>query len=275
METKEQLAGLQLNSDAAECLMNMDKLLHYAGSERDGKGKTAVALLVVAPEGAGLTSFSKVYSGIVDDVAAYARSSKEITFLELDFPKNNEGEEKLFFASPGRLAANRNHFLGTMVISLREFEGWDLIRSESFDQLLRFVNSNKEYIHFVIHVLPEFKATAALLARLRTILNVAEVRLLVPDQEEAYTYVIREITKRKVHFGKNAECMLKNEVLPKVLEAQNYRGYTTLERLVDQIVYELILHQEEWTMTEPLLKKIITEINSEDMKADLRIGFIR
>lgn len=274
-ETKEKIDELQLSSDAKKCLMDMDMILHLTQSEQDKRCEMAVGLLVTAARGAGLTTYVRQYANIVEEASAYLRRTDEISLIELDFPKNNESDEKMFYASPGRVVTNRNHFLGTMMISLCEFEGKELIKSESFERLIQFLDSNKEYIHFVIHILPEFKEKQELLTRLRKLMHVMEVTLTIPDVNDSYAYIMKELVRRKYLITDEVADNLKQEILPVLCASKAFCGYTTLENLIHRIAYELVFDQDRNTVTEAKLRKIVEEMSMEIVEEGIGIGFIR
>lgn len=178
-------------------------------------------------------------------------------------------------ASPGRVVTNRNHFLGTMMISLCEFEGKELIKSESFERLIQFLDSNKEYIHFVIHILPEFKEKQELLTRLRKLMHVMEVTLTIPDVNDSYAYIMKELVRRKYLITDEVADNLKQEILPVLCASKAFCGYTTLENLIHRIAYELVFDQDRNTVTEAKLRKIVEEMSMEIVEEGIGIGFIR
>lgn len=234
---EQNIKTLLVDDVAKNKLRTINKLLN---SNSKKVRESTYALLVTAGEGCGFSSYGRVYSEIVD--ASNVHQTKgSTTFLELVFPKDSQREEKLFFSSPRRAASIRNRFYGTMLISLKEYKGLDLIRSESFLKLLDFISLNRNNIHFVFHILPEFDAKVQLLMKLQEVLNVTEVTLNNPSLDNGYEYVISELKKYGYVFDKKALKLLREDVLPHIIQRESYLGYKTLNLFMDRLHLEVAL----------------------------------
>lgn len=234
------LATLLVGNDAKDVLKGIDKILNSKSSKIR---ESASALLVIAGEGCGFSSYGRVYSEIVDSSLALKVKGKE-TFIELVYPKDNERDERLFFASPRRMASIRNRYYGTMLISLKEYKGADLIKSDSFSRLLEFVSLNKGNIHFMFQILPDFSAKNQLVSRLQEVTNVTEVVLDNPTIDGGYTYVVSELKKHGYIIDDKALALLKDDILPGITSGKSYMGYRTLNALLERVHLEVAMSMD-------------------------------
>lgn len=270
------IASLLVDKQAKDILRGADRILN---SKLEKVRENASALLVIAGEGCGFSSYGRVYSAIVDaSVSQPIRGTS--TFLELVFPKDNEADEKLFFASPRRKASIRNRFYGTMLISLKEYTGQDLIKSVSFKHLLEFIELNKTNIHFLFHVLPEFDARNQLIARLQNVVNITEVFLDKPDLENSYAYVVSELRNQGYLIGEAAHQCLKEKVLPSVISRKTYTGYRSLNNLLGRLNYEtaMMTENDELVISQYILNNLIAKFEKEKRLSEnetIKIGFGR
>lgn len=242
-KTEKKLNMLFMNNAAREALYKADKLHNSSHKQiRD----SAPNLLVIAPEGSGLTTYAEVYSEILDSSENLKVRGRK-TYIELTFPKDNEKDERRFFLSPVIAADYCNRFYGTMVVSLREFSGTDLIKSKSLVNLLEFVELNKNNIKFIFHILPEFSADKKLLSKLREITNVDLVELEKPNAELALLQLIGELSDSGVSMSEEAINILRSELLPYFVNQDNYRGYKSLKLLIDRLYREMGMSNENET----------------------------
>lgn len=231
------LSTLLVGNDAKDVLKGLDKILNSKSSKIR---ESASALLVTAGEGCGFSSYGRVYSEIVDSSLALKVKGKE-TFIELVYPKDNEPDERLFFASPRRMASIRNRYYGTMLISLKEYKGADLIKSDSFSRLLEFISLNKGNIHFMFQILPDFSAKNQLVSRLQEVTNVTEVVLDNPTIDSGYAYVVSELKKHGYIIDEKALALLKDDILPGITSGKSYMGYRTLNALLERVHLEVAM----------------------------------
>jgi len=275
---KEEIKGLvdnlKVDTKAKESLM---KTYTIVNSGIEAIRNNHPVLLVTAGEGCGFTSYGMAYREIVD-AAERKVCSGEGTFIDLVFPKENEKAEQLFYASPKEVARIRNRFTGTMLISLEEFKGQDLMNSDSLERLMSFISENKINTHFLIRILPDFTAKNQLIARLRDVVNVAEVNLDKPDLEMGYKYVLSELEASGCLVEKSAKSDLKNKVLKNLISGKTYTGYRSFNGLVNKLIYEAAIETENDRIV--INKKIINNMAnslSEEQEVSgrepVRIGF--
>lgn len=203
--------------------------------------ETVPSLLVISDDSYGVSSYAKEYGKIIDETVLQIKG-KEI-YIELVFPKDNEKEENLFFSSPQRVACIRNRFYGSILISLCEFAGQDLLKSDSWKRLKEFIEQNKRNTYFVLHVLSDFKAVEQLASELKECLNIIEVRLDKPNVEASMRYTVDELSKMGILIDEEYIDVFKEKVIEKVVHKNSYMGYKSLDSLVRRIGYELILEQ--------------------------------
>jgi len=272
--TEDMIDALLVDELAKNKLKEADRIL---SSKSESLRQCSSAFLVTAGAGCGFSSYGKVYSSIVDSSRALKVKGTS-TFLELVFPKDNEKEERLFFASPRRAASVRNRFYGTMLISFREFSGQDLMKSESLERLLEFISVNKGNIYFMFHIMPEFATSKQLLSRLRSVINVTEVFLDTPNIECSYTYAISELEEQGYIIGEKGKSLLKKEIIPWLVEGKSFIGYKSLNVFIERLCFEANMESEneELRIKEITLNRLISEIKQEEELSKYenpRIGF--
>ena len=270
---EEMIQSLLFDEDAKAFLITEDRILN---SESSAIRESSFAPLVVAGEGCGLSMYAKAYSAIVDaSIAQKIRGSE--TFIELGFPKNNEEEERRFFASPRLAASIRNRFYGTMCISFDEFDGQDLIQSESLEKLIDFVEENKANIHFIFHILPEFSAKNKLIAALQTVVDITEVHLEKPDADIGYTYFMKELCDLGYQFDDATEEYIKDTMLPIVVSQKAYSGFKSLNLLVERLNLETVYCQDrdDRMIDRPLVDRLLNKYEQDEYAKgeQSRIGF--
>ena len=268
--------NLMVNEESKDILRAMGRILN-SGVENAGRNVPVLpTLLVTAAGGCGVTSYGKAFSGIVDESGVFKKTGVE-TFLELDFPKDNEKDEKLFYASPRCVASICNRFYGTMLISLREFEGADLIESESLSRLLEFVADNKGSIYFMFHILPKFSAKNQLLARLREVTNVMEVSLDNPDIEDSYVYVVTKLLENGCTVDDTALRSLREEILPNIIARKDYTGFRTLSVFAERLNLGLVMADGgDMILRKDILEGVMADYRKEDVSGkdkSTKMGF--
>lgn len=271
---EQMIETLLVNDEAKNKLRVIDKLLN---SKLDKVRQSTPALLVTAREGCGFSSYGRAYAEIVDSsIALKVKGSS--SFLELVFPKDNEKEERLFFASPRRIASIRNRYYGTMLISLKEYSGLDLIKSESFHRLLEFLSLNKNNVHFMFHILPGFAAKNQLLLKLQDVINVAEVALDTPNIDNGFTYVVTELRENGYVMDDKALAYLREVILPKIIWGKTYTGYKSLNVLLDRVHLEVAMAYEgaEMILKYEMLQTLMIKYEKEEELSQVeafKIGF--
>ena len=238
-EIEQMISELLVDEETKEALRLIGKVL--MATDKDIRNSVP-ALVFVTDEERGFLSCGRVISTMVDMTLAVKGSS---TFISLVFPKDNESDEKRFFASPQELASTQNRFYGTMLISFEEFDGDDLIDSQSFRNLLAFIESNKRNIHFVFRVTPEFSETDRLVAELRRIINAEQVYLKKPSIDKGYAYVISRLTEQGLLVDEEARNCIRDKTLPDLINRRSYRGYQSLDVFLDRLRLESILLAED------------------------------
>lgn len=242
---------LFVDNDAKQTLGMIEKIVN---SDSVKVRETVPSLIVTADEGCGVSGYGKVYGKIIEH-SPLMRVRGSATFMELTFPKNNLQDEKLFFSSPQRAASIRNRFYGTMLISFEEYEGQDLLKSDSFKRLTEFIEYNKANICFVFHIMPEFMAKSQLIAVLRSHINIVEVNLDKPDIEKSYSYMLSGLSECGFTIDESAE--FRKFVENIVVAGKTYSGYRTLDNLIQRIRYEMAVSDKEERVID---KKIVDHL---------------
>lgn len=258
---EKELNALFIDEEAKNCLRTIDRIFSVKSGSND---LVRTALLVTAGDGCGVSSYGKVYSLIVDSSPCLKVRGSE-SFLELVFPKDSEKEERLFFASPRRIASIRNRFYGTMLISFREYSGKDLICSDSFNRLLNFISENRNNIHFIFHVLPGFAAKNQLLLKLKDVVNVMEVLLDKPTIDNGFAYIVVKLEECGYEVLEGAKTVLKEEILPCIIADKSYMGYRSLNTLLERIHFEMAITDSDFEMVvrESILIHIMKKYKAE------------
>lgn len=272
-ELEDLVGSLLVDEQAKAFLRTEDRILNSESSTIRG---SSFAPLIVAEEGCGLSIYAKAYSAIVDASLAQRICGTQ-TFIELGFPKNNEVDERRFFASARLAASIRNRFYGTMCISFDEYDGQDLITSESLEKLIDFVEENKANIHFIFHILPEFSAKNKLIAALQTVVDITEVHLEKPDADKGYTYVMRELGDLGYKFDEETQEYIKDTALPIVVSQKAYNGYKSLNSFVERLNLETVYCGEcdDITIDRTVVDRLLNKLDQEEfVKGEqVRIGF--
>lgn len=232
------------DENAKETLNKISELANHT----DEKRREAVPSLLVTAENLDeCARFGRVYGRIIEQSPLLSiRGSR--TYLELVFPKNHPQDEQKFFSSPQRAAGIRNRFYGTMLISLEEYSGMDLMKSDSFFRLLEFIEGNKKNIRFVFYIPSTFGAKEQLLTRLRKHIPVVEVVLKQPDENLAYQYVNNELSELGFVMDESVSEQIKTVLLPAWLSRTDFEGYSSLDTLVHRINCEAMMLSEGETM---------------------------
>lgn len=273
-KTLEKINKLYLGKNEKDILLNTDKIVN---SKVEAIRNNHPVLVITADDDCGFSEYSKAYSEIVDAADANALMGSG-TYLELTFPKDNEKDERLFYASPKQVARNRNDFPGTMPISLDEHSGEDLILSESFPRLINFIDDNKKKTHFIIKIRSDFSAKNQLIARLQEVVNVVEGSLVKPDLQTAYEYVTGELDEMKCEIDASSLKDLKNKILKPALSMKSYAGYRSLDRLADKLLYHAVLEMEDdrIVIDKKVINKLAATLIKENESAgsdSVKIGF--
>ena len=197
-------------------------------------------LLLVSPSGAGTTEYGKVYSRIIDENHIYDIRGLS-TFLELDFPCDDSPREyNLFFSSPRVAASTQNNFYGTFLLSFSRFEGRDLFTNPYFDTLLEFVEQNRDNMHFIFHVLPEFTEKEKLQMSLNRILHMVRGEFDHPNLEMSTEYVWTRLADVGISLPNTYKEKFKT-ALSGWMEQTEFDGYGSLELIAKRMQYELFL----------------------------------
>lgn len=261
--TKALIEDLLVDERAKRSLYEQDVILN----NEKLKNKAPLTLLI-SDSGCGVTSYSRVLAQIVDESH---RIPENNAFIDVIFPKDNEVAEMLMYASPKRVANSmnfKNTFNGTMVISLSEFRGRDLLESESFDRLIKFIDSNKS-IHFVIHILPGFQGKEELIRRIGSVVNHTEVELTKPGVDESAEYFETELSVYKVQIDSKAKKYMK------MIFQHVDGGYRSIEMLIEKVLMKLAI-TDTHVISEDLIKQIIDEYKENNSKSEhIPIGFVK
>ena len=233
------LDNLNINDESKEVLISINKYIKESTVEN---GRLP-ALIISSEPGCGLSNFVDTLSEMIEDSGYFPKRGGK-TSIELVFPKDNEEHEKLFYSSAKRIATTTNRFYGVMCVSLKEFQGKDLIMSNSLENLIEFIEANRVNIMFVFHVLPEFRAKEQLKRRLMDVVNVKELSIMKPSADESLDYLINKMKKKGQMINKKAEEILK-EIVEFVVSKDDFGGYKTLNVILDQIEFELGIRGEK------------------------------
>lgn len=258
---------------SAQNVLNM--IDRMANSDDERKRKSIPSLIIITDDGYEMTAFGKKYGKIIETSKLFDVKGLK-TFLELVFPKDNPRDESLFYSSPQRVASIRNRFYGTMLISFEEFKGSDLLQSESFKNLLGFIEENKENIRFIFRVLPGFTMKKQLATKLGENLNILEVVIEKPQNEVAYGYVLRELKELNYRVDE-ANVELLKQTLSQIIRQENYCGYKTLNNVIKKINYEMMISENsnDGIITSETIEKLGWKLAEEISlnKTENRIGF--
>ncbi|MBR5800448.1 MAG: hypothetical protein IKY23_10360 [Lachnospiraceae bacterium] len=254
----------------------LDKVCALANDTNDKRREAVPSLLVTAESFAECSRYGKAYGRILEQSPLVSiRGSR--TYLELVFPKNHPQDEQKFFSSPQRAVGIRNRFYGTMLISLEEYTGTDLMKSDSLLQLLGFIEANKKNIRFVFYISPGFGAKGQLLARLRKYIPMVEVTLSQPDVDMGYQYVSNELTELGFILEESVREQIKAILLPTWMARNDFEGYNSLDTLVSRINCEAMMlpESENMIISTGIIEDFLVRSEKEqhEMTEVSRLGF--
>ncbi len=235
-EIVQKMESLPINHEAEEFLRKADLVLNAKDMSVRGM---AIAPLVIAADRTLFSDYGRIYAAIVD-ASPFRKVTGSESFLELTFPKDNFEDEKLFYASPRIASSIRNRFYGTMLISLREFEGQDLMKSDSVRRLLGFLAENVDTIRFAFHILPGFSAKQSLAGELMKVMNITMITLEEPTVEEAYSYVVSKLTESGFVIEVDALRYIREYVIPDLNSRKACSAYSSLDAFVTGLNLELV-----------------------------------
>lgn len=270
---EKEINALLVDDSAKEMLM---KVATLATSKVEEVKSLVPSLIIEADDGAGVTSYCKAYSSIVDECGLY-RVRGTATYLDLTFPPITARPEtvKRFFASPSIAASITNRFYGTFVISFTEWSGMDLIRDESFMDLLEFIERNSDNISFCFHVNPNFTAKDELKNTIAKRINLMEVTLLPPNEERAFEYMMNNFKKAGYSMEENAVEKLREEMIPETVHRTDYAGYRTLDMVLRRIYYEMAMsgNLESFCVDKNIIEKVKGDYGQEKVSTCSFFGF--
>ena len=263
---------MQANNSTKDMMMFQEQTREVLCKiERAAKGslgsykKSIPSILLVGDVGVGRSEFAKEYERILKSNHVYTIRGTN-TFLDLAFPR--DGEEinyRKFFRSPGIAASIQNRFYGVFAISFEEWKGHDLLDSPRFEELLRFIDNNKDNIFYVFEVTSGFEAKDELKSVLNNHINLAEACLKQPDIQMAAEYIQDCMESDGLVLDSSGEKELR-ELLNRRLNigAPGFAGYNTLRQISKSILFELLTDESQKSgqmeVTDNMLRNIESRI---------------
>lgn len=273
------------NLTISEEAKNVLSTILLLGDEGEGCLDIIPNLLVVSDPGAGVSTYSSIYSAIIDGSGVYKVGGVE-TFLELDFPNvESRMEYDLFFESPRIVAETQNRFWGTFVISFSRYEGADLLGSEQFERLTEFVYTNRENIHFIFHVTPEFSDIAELERILGQIVDIKKVEFGEIKLEDLSGYFVNELARNGVELSDDCANMIRDSLIADMMNEECFSGFRSMDILINRLCYEIVSEilrckgqegQDSKKDMDKIVEKIVAGIlanRSENRYSRQKIGF--
>ena len=157
------------------------------------------------------------------------------SYLYLKYSKDvNEHKRKLFFDSPRVVAKNYNEFNGVFVIDVSDWI--NQVYTSEFKMLLEYIVKNSKTVKFIFVVSESDKDKSLELVNvLSEVINLKEVTLTYPDTEYLMGY-LRAVLNSK---GVNADMMRSQliDLIDYYYQTNDFKGYETLDKLAEQIVY--------------------------------------
>lgn len=274
---------IELLNAPEEAKSVLRKIYKVASSENNQIKETVKDIFVTCPEGAGLSEYAHAYEKIIVENDVYRVKGKE-TYIELAFPRlGGEKEYRKFFDSPRLVAATINDFVGVFLISFEQWASYnELMREAFFDKLLQFIDDNKNKVSFVFHVLPEFVDSDKLANLLNSHINIIKVELKKPNVYEAIEYVKEELRNKGIKVDNHAEKCLEEFISEKIkIESKSYVGYSTLDKLTQDISFEIICMCDEdingvRVVNEAMMSELFdnTNFTLDDKNGQIKFGFL-
>lgn len=216
--------------------------LETALSMGDGgvnSAKSIPNVLIISPPGTGVTSFTRIYSDIVDYSHVYEIRGAS-TMLELDFPYSLvESEYDMFFNSPRICAETQNRFWGTFSISFERYgKEIDLIDTTQFYRLKSFVMYNRDNISFIFHITPDFEKKDELINELAQLVNIRVIEFGEQNVESLTAHFISEVEKNVSVKWNEKWTESVAGLISNMCSNEGFRGYRTVNALVMRFQFE-------------------------------------
>lgn len=266
--------GVSVSRQTVEVLKKIRKA---AASSHDPFKKSIPSILLVGDVGAGRSEFSRAYERMLATNYVYTVRGAN-TYLELVFPKDGEERDySRFFSSPGKVASFQNRFYGVFAISFEEWKGTDLLGSRWFEDLITFIDNNKENIYFIFQITTSFGAKEGLERVLRNHVNLVEADLKQPGLQVAADYVQKCMEEDGIVFDESGKKELR-ELLGRRLNVDSaaFAGYTTLQQVSKCILFELMSDDSMKTysteVTDNMLRNIESRIIIPEDTSEKRFG---
>lgn len=270
--------GLPVSEEAKEVLR---KILYVASSDNLAMRESVKSLFVISPNGCGISEYARGYEKIIRENNVYSLVGRE-TYLELAFPKMaTDKEYEEFFESPDIVAATTDSFRGVFLISFEQFSSYsELYNEEAFSDLLKYIDKNTKKNSFAFHVLPDFKEYDKLMSTLQAHINLIKVNLAKPTIEEAMNYMMNKLGEANISFTPGAVKKFEKFVLKEInISSELYSGYITLDRFLNNVVFEVACICDENMGRRRVDGKIIDklletlEFSLDEKKPYCKLGF--
>lgn len=259
---KKMIEDLNVSEQIKEFLRRVEEV----ASSGNSKLKASVAdIFIKSPSCSELSKLARTYENIITGYGVYPFRGVG-TYLELAFPsRGTDRDYKDFYASPRRVAATSNHFSGVFLIS---FEQWgsadEVIRDESFDSLVKFIEANRRRISFVFHITPDFRDGKILYDELSKYANLEYLEHFFPDKAEAAEYIKNQIREAEIELSQAGIAEIDRLIDERLdVTAKSYNGYRTLEKISKRLLFELYSRQGQ--KSERMGEESRIEVDAKDV----------
>ena len=220
----------------------INRMFSAAKTKKSNIKQSMPSIFLTAEHGSGITSFGKTCAYILEKNRVFPVRGKNC-FLELTFPGSNSEEIifRKFFSSSRTATSTQNRFYGAFLIHFDEYEnGRELVQSKGFEQLLSFIQENKDNIFFIFCFSDRFPGETMIYQELisNTNINLVKVHLQYPNADSSLSYIQNQLEEDDFWLDKEAKEEFKLFV-QELIDNNSFCGYQTLEKLVKSLRFEL------------------------------------
>ena len=250
------------------------QILNVAKHPEADMRTTIPHILLEANEGSGITTFSQLYADIITQYHVLPQRGCN-TFIELKYLKEAKNEEYLrFFQSARDAAGTQNKYWGVFLIRLSDWPAKSDLKDINFVRLMEYILKNKSNIKFVFHILPDAENKIEIELLMKQYINVKRVYIPDPKISELTHYAFEKAAQKNLLLDLQASKYFPN-LVEELSKKQYFRGYSSIEDMLDRVKYEWGSCNKETFITKEFLGWIKDSILYEDIDLNRhKIGFL-
>ena len=237
---------LDINMAASESAKTVLRAINKLAKSENATQKQSVIkmnVFCVSPTPELANEYASILERTIVENKVLDIKGKE-TYLAIDFPVSEEDKEvRKFFMAPKKTAAITNEFHGVFMMSFRQFDSYSQLKShEYYDALLDYVEKNNSTTMFVFHVPSKFDGKKQLFNDFQSIVNTKYIEIENADYDRIVKFALVELYKKKIKVAPSNVDLFSDLIFRKIdITSGNYKGYSTVERFIEAIAFEVFL----------------------------------